>query len=611
MVSAANPYAVKAAVAILEKGGSATDAAIAAHLVLGLVEPQSSGLGGGGFMLNFDFKTNDLTFIDGRETAPSSAKIDMFMKDDGTVMSFMEAVPSGKAVGTPGIVALYETAHKAYGLLPWNVLFKDAIDLANNGFIVSPRLASYVELAEKRGRLSKNPLTKKYFYPNDVKIKNGDLLKNFEYAKSLNIDVIIIDHHKPDEESNEFYSLVNPNSTLDTSGYGFLCSAGLVYIFLNYLNNIIKLDSFRADRKVNIKDYLDLVALATVCDVVPLINLNRAFVFEGLKILSKRKNLGLKILSDESQLEKKPDEEDLGFFFGPRLNAGGRVGKSSIGEELLSIKDEEEAEIIAKQLNTLNYQRKLIEEKVFTEAIDQINSNNIEKKNFILVYSDIWHEGVLGIVASRIKEKFQKPVIVLTKDNNLNYKGSGRSILGVDIGNLIIQAKKKNILIKGGGHSMAAGLTLEKSKIEEFDKFCSNYVLRIMRKKNEDKVLKFDEVLSLNSINDDLYNSIKSIAPFGEGNPKPKFLFNNIKIIKPTLIGNPKKHLSFFISDNSSKSIKAILFNANDNLLGKTILSNHKKNLFSFIGFINKTYWRNKVYFEAIIEDGVLEKVII
>ena len=185
MVSAANPYAVKAAVAILEKGGSATDAAIAAHLVLGLVEPQSSGLGGGGFMLNFDFKTNDLTFIDGRETAPSSAKIDMFMKDDGTVMSFMEAVPSGKAVGTPGIVALYETAHKAYGLLPWNVLFKDAIDLANNGFIVSPRLASYVELAEKRGRLSKNHVTKKYFYPNGVKIKNGDLLKNFEYAKTL------------------------------------------------------------------------------------------------------------------------------------------------------------------------------------------------------------------------------------------------------------------------------------------------------------------------------------------------------------------------------------------------------------------------------------------
>lgn len=185
MVSAANPYAVKAAIWILEKGGSATDAAIAAHLVLGLVEPQSSGLGGGGFILNYDFKTNNLTFIDGRETAPASAKIDMFMKDDGNVMSFMEAVPSGKAVGTPGIVALYETAHKAYGLLPWPMLFEDAINLSKNGFIVSPRLANYVELAKKRGRLSKNPLTKKYFYPNGVKIKSGDLLKNPEYANTL------------------------------------------------------------------------------------------------------------------------------------------------------------------------------------------------------------------------------------------------------------------------------------------------------------------------------------------------------------------------------------------------------------------------------------------
>lgn len=187
MVSAANPYAVKAAILILEKGGSATDAAIAAHLVLGLVEPQSSGLGGGGFILNYDFKTNNLTFIDGRETAPASAKIDMFMKDDGNVMSFMEAVPSGKAVGTPGIVALYKTAHKAYGLLPWPMLFEDAINLSKNGFIVSPRLANYVELAEKRGRLSKNPLTKKYFYPNGVKIKSGDLLKNPEYANTLKV----------------------------------------------------------------------------------------------------------------------------------------------------------------------------------------------------------------------------------------------------------------------------------------------------------------------------------------------------------------------------------------------------------------------------------------
>ena len=147
MVSAANAHATDAAINILNKGGSATDAAIAAHLVLGLVEPYSSGLGGGGFMLNYDFKSEDLTFIEGRETAPAAAKIDMFMKEDGTVMSFLEAWPSGKAVGTPGIVALYEAAHKSYGVLPWATLFQHAINLSTNGFIVSPRLARYIELS--------------------------------------------------------------------------------------------------------------------------------------------------------------------------------------------------------------------------------------------------------------------------------------------------------------------------------------------------------------------------------------------------------------------------------------------------------------------------------
>lgn len=185
MVSTANSHSTDAAIDILNKGGSATDAAIAAHLVLGLVEPYSSGLGGGGFMLNYDFKSEGLTFIDGRETAPAAAKIDMFMKEDGTVMSFLEAWPSGKAVGTPGIVALYEAAHKAYGVLPWKTLFQHAINLSTNGFIVSPRLARYIELSEKRGRLSINLKTKKYFFPNGQKLKSGDLLKNPEYAKTL------------------------------------------------------------------------------------------------------------------------------------------------------------------------------------------------------------------------------------------------------------------------------------------------------------------------------------------------------------------------------------------------------------------------------------------
>jgi len=203
MVSAANPYAVKAAISILEKGGSATDAAIAAHLVLGLVEPQSSGLGGGGFILNYDFKTNNLTFIDGRETAPASAKIDMFMKDDGNVMSFMEAVPSGKAVGTPGIVALYETAHKAYGLLPWPMLFEDAINLSKNGFIaVCKNNSDMINLA--------NSLAPEHL---QIMTKNPKSIS----SKITTSGLVLLGNYSPSSASDY---LLGSNHILPTNGFG-------------------------------------------------------------------------------------------------------------------------------------------------------------------------------------------------------------------------------------------------------------------------------------------------------------------------------------------------------------------------------------------------------
>ena len=185
MVSAANPHAVDAAITLLEKGGSAVDAAIGAHVVLGLVEPQSSGLGGGGFLLHYNYGKEKLTFVDGRETAPGKATVDMFMKDDGTVMDFLEAWPSGKAVGTPGIVALYSTAHAAYGVLPWSELFDHGIALAEDGFIVSPRLADYLVTAQKKGRLAINAKTKKYFFPGGEPLQEGDRLINTEYANTL------------------------------------------------------------------------------------------------------------------------------------------------------------------------------------------------------------------------------------------------------------------------------------------------------------------------------------------------------------------------------------------------------------------------------------------
>lgn len=430
------------------------------------------------------------------------------------------------------------------------------------------------------------------------------------YVKKNKIDLIIIDHHKSNEKHNDILAFINPNSIFDSSGYNFLCSAGLTFIFINYLHKLIKLNDFFSKRLPDINMFLDLVALATVCDVVPLIDLNRAFVFQGLKVFSKRQNIGLKILSDENQLNKKPDEEDLGFFFGPRINAGGRIGKSNIGEKLLISKDESEAELLVKQLNTLNYQRKLIEEKVYDESIKQITIKRKLKNHSLFIFNPSWHEGVLGIVASRIKEKFKKPVIILTKNNNL-YKGSGRSILGVDIGLFILQAKKKKIIENGGGHQMAAGLSIKENNLKIFEDFFENFVESNKNFTRDDKNLIIDETLSLNAINESLIENINKIAPYGLGNPKPKFLFHNVKIIKPKLVGETKKHMSFFITDETNKIVKAIFFRAADTTLGKKILTNYKKNLFSFVGFLKKSIWKNKIYFEIFIEDGVLGKDII
>ena len=430
------------------------------------------------------------------------------------------------------------------------------------------------------------------------------------YAKKLGIDVIIIDHHKPESKLPNAYSIINPNTLQDTSGFNYLCATGLTYIFIVFLNKYIKKNNlYKKNVFPNLLNFLDIVALATVCDVVPLIKLNRAFVRQGLKILAKRLNLGLKVMADESKLKKKPDEEDLGYFFGPRLNAGGRLGKSNLGEKLLFTKDISEAELLVKQLNTFNYQRKLIEEKVFNEATKQIDNRAL--KNYSLVLNDTnWHEGVLGIVASRIKEKYNKPVFLLKKNNNI-LKGSGRSISNIDIGSLVILAKQKNIILNGGGHQMAAGITLPNNKLDKFKTFLEEHVKEKTKKTFLYNYLQIDSILSVSGINNDLFKMLEDISPFGSENPKPIFALKNVKIIKPKIVGESKNHISFYVSDRSTKTIKGIAFHSVNNLLGQVILTNYKKNLFNLAGYLKKNEWQKKDYFELIVEDGVISKDII
>ena len=284
-------------------------------------------------------------------------------------------------------------------------------------------------------------------------------------AQDSNVDVIVLDHHQSDIKLPNACAIINPNRYDDTSGLNYLCAAGVCFVFLVGLNKKLRdVNWFKKNEinEPNILNFLDLVSLGTVCDVVPLIGLNRAIVKQGLKVIKKRSNLGLKTLYDLCKIESLPTTFDLGFILGPRINAGGRVGKASHGAELLISDDPQKTYKIAIDLDKSNKERQSIE----LMLSEQVNSEVKKYHNHpVLVMSgNYWHEGIIGIVASRIKEKYNKPTILISLNKKIG-KGSARSVIGFDIGSQIIKAVQSGILEKGGGHKMAGGFTLKKEKI--------------------------------------------------------------------------------------------------------------------------------------------------
>ena len=278
-------------------------------------------------------------------------------------------------------------------------------------------------------------------------------------AQDSNVDVIVLDHHQSDIKLPNACAIINPNRYDDTSGLNYLCAAGVCFVFLVGLNKKLRDVNWFKKNKINepnILSFLDLVSLGTVCDVVPLIGLNRAIVKQGLKVIKKRSNLGLKTLYDLCKIESLPTTFDLGFILGPRINAGGRVGKASHGAELLTSDDPQKTYKIAIALDKSNKERQSIE----LMLSEQVNSEVKKYHNHpVLVMSgNYWHEGIIGIVASRIKEKYNKPTILISLNKKIG-KGSARSVIGFDIGSQIIKAVQSGILEKGGGHKMAGGFT--------------------------------------------------------------------------------------------------------------------------------------------------------
>lgn len=426
----------------------------------------------------------------------------------------------------------------------------------------------------------------------------------FDYAGSLNIPVIVLDHHEAEVRLPEVYAVVNPKRLDESDDYPYLkymAAVGVVFCTIVAVNRELRKQGFFAGREEpNLLQWLDLVALGTVCDVVPLLGLNRAFVRQGLRIMSLRSNTGLRALIDKSGISEAPSAFHLGYVLGPRINACGRVGEASLGNKLLCSRDDFQAGQLADKLNEFNAQRKEIEAYVLLSAIEMLEGTPQEYPIAFAAGKD-WHQGVVGIVAGKLKERYNVPAFVMSIEPD-EVKGSARSVPGVDLGALIIAAKEKGLLTKGGGHTMAAGFSLSEDKIEAFRRFAGEYVRQKLGEEDVAPVIEVDSALDLLGANTDFAAALELLEPFGAGNAEPKIVLEHVRVVKPGIVG--AGHVRCFLTSGNGGSLKAMAFKIADTELGKTLL-NSQGAAFDIAGVLRRDNWQGRNSVQFIIDDAI------
>lgn len=426
----------------------------------------------------------------------------------------------------------------------------------------------------------------------------------FDYAGSLNIPVIVLDHHEAEVRLPEVYAVVNPKRLDESDDYPYLkymAAVGVVFCTIVAVNRELRKQGFFAGREEpNLLQWLDLVALGTVCDVVPLLGLNRAFVRQGLRIMSLRSNTGLRALIDKSGISEAPSAFHLGYVLGPRINACGRVGEASLGNKLLCSRDDFQAGQLADKLNEFKAQRKEIEAYVLLSAIEMLEGTPQEYPIAFAAGKD-WHQGVVGIVAGKLKERYNVPAFVMSIEPD-EVKGSARSVPGVDLGALIIAAKEKGLLTKGGGHTMAAGFSLSEDKIEAFRRFAGEYVRQKLGEEDVAPVIEVDSALDLLGANTDFAAALELLEPFGAGNAEPKIVLEHVRIVKPGIVG--AGHVRCFLTSGNGGSLKAMAFKIADTELGKTLL-NSQGAVFDIAGVLRRDNWQGRNSVQFIIDDAI------
>ena len=424
-------------------------------------------------------------------------------------------------------------------------------------------------------------------------------------ARDEGVDVIVVDHHKCSPDLPPTAALVNPNR-LDESdlaaSHGHLAAVGVAFLLaIALVRTLRKRGYFEGRDEPDLMSLLDLVALGTVADVAALHGLNRAFVAQGLKILARRERIGMAALIDASRLKRAPIASDLGFALGPRINAGGRIGESTLGVRLLTTRDPEEARDIAEQLSQLNEERRAIEAQVQEAAEAQLSGQH--NMSVQVLSGTGWHPGVIGIVAGRIKEKSGKPSIVIAIDEAEGVgKGSGRSISGVDLGAAIIAAREAGLLVAGGGHAMAAGLTVEQSQLAALAEFLDQRLARDVERAREGQVMQLDLSLAPGGLTPDLVTTLEAAGPYGVGWPAPRVAVGPVRIIKADIVG--KDHLRVIAGGDDGRSFKAIAFRAAETEMAQTILHRSKGRRFHFAGRVKLDDWGSRPAAELHLEDA-------
>ena len=415
-------------------------------------------------------------------------------------------------------------------------------------------------------------------------------------AAAKGADVVVLDHHLGAETLPPALAVVNPNRQDETGELGHLCAASVVFLMLVEANRLLRDDGAKGP---DLMGLLDLVALATVADVAPLTGVNRALVRQGLKVMARRERIGLTKLADVARMDRAPTPYHLGFLLGPRVNAGGRIGAADLGARLLATDDPHEAQALADRLDALNTERREIENRVRDAALAQAEERGLDAP-LVWAAGDGWHPGVVGIVAARLKEATNRPAVVIGFDGDEG-KGSGRSVEGVDLGAAIQRLAAEGLLLKGGGHRMAAGLTVARERLDAAMARLSDLLARQGAGTVGPRDLRLDGLLMPGAVTPALIDEIERAGPFGQAAPAPRFAFAGMAITHARRIG--ETHLRIAFSDGMSAPVEGIAFGAFDTPLGP-LLEAHGGMRFHLAGRLELNHWQGRTKAQLRLEDA-------